>query len=97
MKSCDYKLGLHSAIDVFFRIHVDSGRAVMPRIERTLGEMVRRPRDKLFITFWHIGLLALGTQGVEKTVEFAPAHESNIANFHRPIRRLWTWIHAQET
>ena len=46
--------------------------------------------DKFLETLWH--LLAFGRQGIEKEVEFAPAYEANVADFHRLTRLLRTWV-----
>src|SRR5712691_4235688 len=73
-----------------FRNHSDSVRAVTPAIERALGNTMWGLGDKFLETLWH--LLAFGRQGIEKEVEFAPAYEANVADFHRLTRLLRTWV-----
>jgi hypothetical protein len=44
--------------------------------------------------FWHaelVGWIIGWKQGVEKTMEVAPAYETDIANLHGPMRDPWTW------
>jgi hypothetical protein len=74
--------------------HADPGRAVIIASKRIQDEMIRRCEDEGFMTFWHsslVGWIAFWKQGIEKTMEFASAYETDIANLHRPIRVLWTW------
>ena len=45
--------------------------------------------------FWHaslVGWMVCRKQGVEKTVEFASAYETDVADLHGPIWSLWSWL-----
>jgi hypothetical protein len=45
--------------------------------------MIRRAGGKRFVTFWHaelVGWIAFRQQGVEKSVEFASAYETDVAD-----------------
>jgi hypothetical protein len=45
--------------------------------------------------FWHaslVGWIVCWKQGIEKTMKFAPAYETNVADLHGPIWCLWTWL-----
>ena len=56
--------------------------------------MIKQGGDEGLIIFWHSSLMRriIGwEQGVEKTMEFASAYETNIANLHGPIRVPRTW------
>jgi hypothetical protein len=47
----------------------------------------------LFEVVWYIvGLLVLRAQGIEETVEFAHAYETDVADFHSCIWFPWTWV-----
>jgi hypothetical protein len=64
----------------------------MTTIETTGADMIWI-EDKLFVVIWYIvRLLVLRTQGIEKTVEFSHAYETNVADFHYCIWFPWTWV-----
>ena len=57
--------------------------------------MIRKVGKEWFMTIWHavlVGWMACWKQGVEKTMEFASAYETNVANLHRLIWVRWTWL-----
>jgi hypothetical protein len=77
------------------RLHADPGRTIMIAGKRTVVKMIRQVGDEWFMVFWHatlVGWIVCWKQGVEKTMEFAPAYETNVANLHRHIRVPWTWL-----
>ena len=51
--------------------------------------------DKLLIVLWHteqaMGLIVFGKQSIEKTVEFAFAYVTDVANLHGAIQSPQTW------
>ena len=75
---------------------MDPGRTVMVATKRTLADMtIFQIWDKSFIILWHakvLGFIVCGKEGVEKAVEFAHAYETDVADFHGPIRVIWTWV-----
>jgi hypothetical protein len=80
-------------MQVLFNLHTDSNRAVMPRIERTLHNMMWRLQDKWLITLWHVVVwLVFRMQGIKKRVESAHAYEADVADFHLPTGLPWPWI-----
>jgi len=46
----------------------------------------------LFIIPWRLESLVLGTQNIEKTVKFALAYITDIADLHRLTRLPWAWV-----
>ena len=77
------------------RHNVDPGRTIMIASKRTFVKMIRQVGDEWFMIFWHatlMGWIVCWKQGVEKTMEFAIANETNVANLHRLIRVPWTWL-----
>jgi hypothetical protein len=77
------------------RLHADPGRTIMIAGKRTVVKMIRQVGDEWFMVFWHatlVGWIVCWKQGVEKTMEFAPAYETNVANLHRHTRVPWTWL-----
>ena len=77
------------------KIHANPSRTVMIATQRARVEMIRHGGDKRFIIFWHaeiVGWIICWKQGVEKTVEFASAYETDVADLHRPIRSPRTWL-----
>jgi hypothetical protein len=92
MKSPDREPQLPKGMVFWFGLYGDSGRTVMVGTKRTFGDMVWKLGDKFFMTIWHVGLSFCGTQSIEKTVKSALAYETDIADFHRPIRIRWSWL-----
>lgn len=39
---------------------------------------------------WYIGLIICGKQSIEKSVKFATAYKTDVADFHWVIRFRWT-------
>ncbi len=75
------------------RLHVDPGRTIMIASKRTSVKMIRQVGDEGLMVFWHaalVGWIVCWKQGVEKTMEFASAYETNVADLHRLIRVPWT-------
>jgi len=68
----------------------------MVATKRTVADMtILQIGDKSFIILWHakvLGFIVCGKEGVEKAVEFAHAYETDVADFHGPIRVIWTWV-----
>jgi hypothetical protein len=57
--------------------------------------MIRKVGNEWFMIVWHatfMGWIVFWKQDVEKTMEFAFAHETNVTNLHRLIRVPWTWL-----
>jgi hypothetical protein len=58
--------------------------------------MIQQGRDEGFIMFWYAELLVrwivCWKQGVEKTMEFASAYETDIPDLHGPIWFPWAWL-----
>jgi hypothetical protein len=57
--------------------------------------MIRNFGNEWFMIVWHaalVGWIVFWKQDIEKTMEFAFAYESNVANLHRLIRVPWTWL-----
>ena len=76
------------------RLYADSGRTVIIATKRIRVEMIQHVRYEGFMIFWHaehVGWIICWKQGVEKTMEFASAYETDVANFDGPIRVLWAW------
>jgi hypothetical protein len=77
-------------------LHADPGRTVVIATKTALGEMtIRQGGDKWFMIFWHaelVGWIICWKQGVEKTMEFASAYETDVADFHGRIWCPWTWL-----
>jgi hypothetical protein len=77
------------------RLHADPGRTIMIATKRTSAKMIRQVGDEWFMIVWHatlMGWIVFWKQDVEKTMEFAFAYETNVANLHRLIRVPWTWL-----
>ena len=75
------------------RFYADPGRTIMIYSTRTSDKMIRRLGDEFFMTFWHavlMGFIVFRKQGVEKSMEFASAYETNVANLHMLLRVPWT-------
>jgi len=76
-------------------LDANPGRTIMVASERTSIKMIRQVGDEWFMIFWHaafVGWIVFWKQGVEKSMEFASAYETNVANLHRLIRVPWTWL-----
>ena len=76
-------------------LHANPGRTIMVASKRTSVKMIRQVGFEWFMIFWHtafMGWVVLWKQGVEKTMEFASAYETNVANLHGLIRVPWTWL-----
>ena len=41
---------------------------------------------------WYVGLIFCGKQGIEKTMEFATAYETDVTDLHGHIRVPWVWF-----
>jgi len=63
----------------------------MTAIKKTGADMMWI-EDKGFVIFWYVRLLILGTQGIEKAVEFAVAYEADITDLHRRVWFPWMWV-----
>jgi len=58
-------------------------------------DMIHQVRDKRFMIIWHaapMGWVVRRKKGVEKAVEFSPAYETNVGDFHGLVRSRWTWV-----
>jgi hypothetical protein len=76
------------------RFHADPGRTIMIASKRTFVK-IRNFGNEWFMIIWHavlVGWMVCWKQGVEKTMEFASAYETNVANLNRLIRVRWTWL-----
>ena len=77
------------------RFYADSGRTVIIATKRICVEMIQHVGDEGFMIFWNaeliVGWIICWKQGIEKTMEFASAYETDVANFHGPIQVPWTW------
>jgi hypothetical protein len=62
-------------------------------IKRIPVEVIRPGGDEGFMIFWHtlVGWIVCWKQSVKKTMEFASAYETDIANMHGYIWVPWTW------
>jgi hypothetical protein len=61
----------------------------MVATKRSPVDMIELVRCELFVVLWYtefVGWIVCGDKCVEKTVESAPAYETNVAGFHRPFR-----------
>ena len=82
-------------IIAWVRLHGDPGRTIMIASKRTSVKVIRKVGKEWFMTIWHavlVGWMVCWKQGVEKTMKFAAAYETNVANLHRLIRVRWTWL-----
>ena len=76
-------------MNVLIGLHADPGRTIIIGTKRALVDMIQQAGDKWFMVFWHtelVGWIVCWQQGVEKTVEFASAYETNVTELHGPIR-----------
>jgi hypothetical protein len=72
--------------------HADPGRTVIIGTKRALVDMIQQTGDKGFMVFWHallVGWIVCWQEGVEKTIEFACAYETDVAYLHWPVRVPW--------
>ena len=95
MKTLDYEWKLPRSTSVWFRLYVNFARAVMAAIKRTHVDMIHQVGDKRFMRLWHItlvGWMICRKKGIEKAVEFSPARETNVADFHGFVRFRWIWV-----
>jgi hypothetical protein len=78
----------------WIRLYGDPGRTVMFALKRIRVVITRPGGDEGFMTIWRaevVGRMVLWKQGVEKTMEFASAYETDIANLYGLIRVPRTW------
>jgi hypothetical protein len=72
--------------------HPDPSRTIIIRTKRALVDMIQQTRDKGFMIFRHaelVGWIVRWKQGVEKTMEFASAYETDVTDLHGPIWIFW--------
>ena len=76
--------------------HADPVRTIIIGIKKTFVKMLRPVGDEWFMILWHatllVGWIVCWKQGVEKTMEFAFAYETNVANLHRLFWVPWAWL-----
>ena len=74
--------------------HTNPRGTIIIGTERAIVDMIQHVGDEGFVILWHakllVGWMVCWMQGVEKTIEFASAYETNIANMHGPVRVPWT-------
>src|SRR5712675_892563 len=95
MKGLDCGSELRRGTKVWCRLHTDFGRTVIAATKRTCIDRTKVMEDKWFMILGHAKLvrwIICGKQGVEKTVELAPANEPNVANFHGHTRSRRSWV-----
>jgi hypothetical protein len=95
MKKSDYEWKLPGSTSVWLRLYVNFARTVMAAIKRTHVDMIYQVRDKRFMILWHtkiVGWMIRRKKGIEKAVEFSPAHDANVTDFHSFVRSRWIWV-----
>ena len=93
MKISEYESQLPGII-AWVRLYADPSRTVIIASKKIRVEMIRYIGDERLMIFWHTKLvrwIIYWKQGVEKTMEFAPARETDIANLHGHVWVPWTW------